>query len=416
MILAQNEVHVASNADVGIGTDTPSDKIHVFESTLPYIRVSNNTTGLSSGLRMGINGPGDAWIYTLGVNKMNLGTNGASRILINSIGDVGIGTISPYTKLTMGGTIGFLNSVGSMMYIFQNGTNNADKGLLVHSPSFTDYGMFYNDSIDNIYLKGGGIGQEIWFDLFQGNIGVNYKDSYNDIIMAGTSGTAMSVLRIGHSGNGTYSNNENTGAIIFDEFIDLHTDVQEFCGVALKMNGDANDLEFHGGCNVNFSNSTLIMAMDRGGSIGIGVAPTSTYKLQVAGKVRSEEVVVETGWADYVFHADYELMSLQEVEMFIESRKHLPGVPSAQIVESEGLHVGAMSEVFMRKIEELTLYTIDQEKKLVGQDASISALQESNISMKNQLENQQQQIQQLLKLTKTLSREIELRKEHVSTN
>jgi hypothetical protein len=408
LIQAQNDVHIAPNADVGIGTDTPSDKIHVFESSSPYIRMSNNATGLSQGLRMGLNGLGDAWLYTMGAKNMFIGTGSVSRVYINSDGNVGIGTALTYTKLTMNGPIGFKTTAGPMMYIYQSGFVNNDKGLIVHSPGAPDWGMFYDDAVDNIFLKGGALSRKVWFDLYAGNISVEYRNPYNDMILSGTSGTDMAILRIGHTNNGSYSNNVNTGALIFDEKIDGHaSNAQEFCGVALRMNGASNDLEFHGGCSVNFTNSTLIMAMDRLGSVGIGVTPTSTYKLQVAGKVRAEEVVVETGWADDVFDPEYELISLKDVELFIESNQHLPGVPSGQLVEAEGLHVGAMSSVFMRKIEELTLYTINQEREIARQSESLSRLVENNSDLMSQLTSQGDQIDELLRLTQVLSKEIE---------
>lgn len=401
--IAQNDVHVASNADIGVGTDSPADKIHVYESTLPYIRVSNATTGLGSGLRLGINGPGHAWLYTLGAYDMNLGTNGAARIHLDAAGFVGIGDSDPYTTLTMGGPIGFRNNGSHMMYMYQSGFQNPDKPVIIHSPTSPTYGLFYKDSIDNFYLRGGDFGSQVWFDLFEGNIGIEYENPYNDLILAGTTAGTMPIIRIGHTGG---FNEESSGAIIFEENIG-GVFGSNFCGVAMRMNGVSNDLEFHGGCTVNFATSELIMTMDRGGFVGIGTTPNSTYRLQVAGRIRAEEVVVETGWADYVFEPGYNLLSLDEVESHIRTFKHLPGVPAGHTIESEGLAVGQMSEIFIRKIEELTLYTIEQEKSLAEHRSALYSLQQQNTDLEKQLAIQSEQIEELIALTRQLASQVE---------
>jgi hypothetical protein len=101
------------------------------------------------------------------------------------------------------------------------------------------------------------------------------------------------------------------------------------------------------------------------GNVGIGTEDISDgYALNVNGKIRSTEVKVYTGWADYVFNNDYQLMPLEDVEDYIKTNKHLPGIKSAKQIESEGLDVGKTSSKLMEKIEELTLYMIDANKKI----------------------------------------------------
>ncbi|HEY0040982.1 MAG TPA: hypothetical protein VGB71_09980 [Flavisolibacter sp.] len=113
-------------------------------------------------------------------------------------------------------------------------------------------------------------------------------------------------------------------------------------------------------CN---SRSDLFIA-EATGNVGIGTENFGTYKLAVNGSIRSKEVVVETGWADYVFDKKYKLPSLKEVEQFILKNKHLPNIPSAAEVEKQGLHVGEVQKKMMEKIEELTLYAISQQKEI----------------------------------------------------
>ena len=100
------------------------------------------------------------------------------------------------------------------------------------------------------------------------------------------------------------------------------------------------------------------------GQLGIGTNNVGVYKLAVNGSIHSNEVVVESGWADYVFNDKYRLPSLPEVEKFILAHKHLPGIPSASEVHNNGLKLGEIQTKMMQKIEELTLYVIELEKKI----------------------------------------------------
>ncbi|MGV8814827.1 MAG: fibronectin type III domain-containing protein [Gelidibacter sp.] len=101
-------------------------------------------------------------------------------------------------------------------------------------------------------------------------------------------------------------------------------------------------------------------------NVGIGTVDTHGYRLAVAGKMVAEEVNVKlkVNWPDYVFEEDYILPSLKEVEKHILQKGYLLNMPSAQEVAKEGIDIGKMNAKLLRKIEELTLYAIDQEKKI----------------------------------------------------
>lgn len=87
------------------------------------------------------------------------------------------------------------------------------------------------------------------------------------------------------------------------------------------------------------------------------------FMMVVDGKLGAREIEVKTGsWADYVFNPEYKLKSLNEVENFILNHKHLPNVPSESQVIEQGFSVSEMAKIQMEKIEELTLYTIQQQK------------------------------------------------------
>jgi hypothetical protein len=106
------------------------------------------------------------------------------------------------------------------------------------------------------------------------------------------------------------------------------------------------------------------------------------YKLYVQSGILTEKlkvaVVNSTDWADYVFAKDYKLKSIKEVESFIIANKHLPNVPSADQMVNGGLDVAVMDAKLLEKIEELTLYLIEQDKK-------INAITAQNEEFKNQI-------------------------------
>lgn len=113
-------------------------------------------------------------------------------------------------------------------------------------------------------------------------------------------------------------------------------------------------------------------------SVMVGSTPTdvSAYKMFVDGGLVSRELVL-TGagaWADYVFAKDYKLKSLDEVEAFIKANGHLPNIPAAKEVEKWGINVGEMSRLQQEKIEELTLYMIEQNKKLNSNENLLTEL------------------------------------------
>ena len=102
------------------------------------------------------------------------------------------------------------------------------------------------------------------------------------------------------------------------------------------------------------------------GFVGIGTT-TPKYELSVNGTIVAKSAVLVENlpgeWPDYVFKKDYSLMPLRDVEKFIESNHHLPGVPSHEEIKKEGLNLGEMEMIMMKKIEELTLHMIQIEKE-----------------------------------------------------
>jgi len=100
---------------------------------------------------------------------------------------------------------------------------------------------------------------------------------------------------------------------------------------------------------------------------------------------------------DYVFESDYNLLTLNQIKSYIEANKHLPEVPSAKEMETNGVELGDMSMILLKKIEELTLYTLDQEKKINNQKAILLEKEKELEQQVGRLNNQDALIQSLIK-------------------
>ena len=106
-------------------------------------------------------------------------------------------------------------------------------------------------------------------------------------------------------------------------------------------------------------------------SIGTLTAPTG-YKLAVGGKAIAEEIVIklQANWPDYVFENSFKLTPLNQLESYVKANKHLPEVPTAAEVDANGLQLGEMNMILLKKVEELTLYIIEQDKIIQNQKAA----------------------------------------------
>lgn len=104
------------------------------------------------------------------------------------------------------------------------------------------------------------------------------------------------------------------------------------------------------------------------GSPTVIIPVGSTYKMAVSGGIITEKIRVATSgspfWADFVFDKDYKLRKLSEVAEFINLNKHLPDVPSTADVNKEGIDLAQIQVILLQKVEELTLYVIEQNKKI----------------------------------------------------
>lgn len=129
---------------------------------------------------------------------------------------------------------------------------------------------------------------------------------------------------------------------------------------------------------VNSSSTSPIISITPAQNVGIGTTnPPSEYRLAVNGSAIFTRIKVkEFGtWPDYVFQHNYSLPTLKELEAYIKQYRHLPGIPSAVDAEKKELDIAENQTALLRKIEELTLYIIDQNKKIEDQAKRLELLE-----------------------------------------
>ena len=307
---------------------------------------------------------GDTWVRA-----------GSSDIYYND-GNVGIGTDNPFANLDVVGNINasrsyeieniiVLNTPSTNTYVGKKaGFRNVTGSRNVFTGDSSGYHNF--NGFDNTYngYKSGYLNNSGTQNTFSGSeAGFNSQGSSNTFYGAASgynNVTGSGNVFLGHQAgfdelgsNKLYIDNSNTpNPLIYGEFDNELIAINGHLGVTtLDVTG-----------NVNIAGDSV--------SIGAG----SGSELAVNGKIRTREVqVTPDGWADFVFEADHELRSLEEVAHYIETNKHLPGVPSEKEVMENGINLGEMNATLLQKIEELTLYMIDLKTTMKKENEALQA-------------------------------------------
>lgn len=137
-------------------------------------------------------------------------------------------------------------------------------------------------------------------------------------------------------------------------------------GVVSFGNNGVGNLYFRScntlGCQDGTYNS--LMMITSAGEVGIGTVNPNGYKLAVNGSIRAKSMDIESGWADFVFADDYNLLSLEDLEVFIQTENHLPDVPTEEYILENGANIGDTQVLLLQKVEELTIYIIELNKRI----------------------------------------------------
>ncbi|QSW89005.1 hypothetical protein J0383_22555 [Flavobacterium endoglycinae] len=216
--------------------------------------------------------------------------------------------------------------------------------------------------------------------IISGNVGVGTSNPRSFLDVAKTTGngvlsTVFARLAEGDSvGDGTFLGvrSYNTSVINGKSFSIEHS----FYNITnSSINFLRGSSTIGGGISFNTNNNKEQMIINSNGYVGIGITNPKNH-LDVNGTIHSKEVKVDmTGWSDFVFKKEYTLPTLAEVENHIKEKGHLENIPSEEEVLKNGINLGEINAKLLQKIEELTLYSIQQAKE-------IEALKEENKSFK----------------------------------
>jgi hypothetical protein len=310
-------------------------------------------------------------------NKYGIYQSGGSFINYFS-GKVGIGTNTPSSLLEVNGSSLFLgkslvkkqasDQTQNFVWFTDNALN--PQGYLGHYD--TDWFRLKTNESKMDFATGSSINMTL---LDNGYVGIGTTNPEAKLDLSG--GLSISGINDESSVN-NFNNciqllNTNNAAIVYQP------------GTAEElMFGFHSNGNFYWGTGKNAGNNYSMMLSKNGNlkvfnAIGIGTtANLDNYKLSVNGKVRAERIdVVSDITSDFVFEDDYNLRTLEEVESFVKENKHLPEIPSAKDLEGQTYSVGEMDDLLLRKVEELTLYIIDLEKRM-------KQLEEENMELRDE--------------------------------
>jgi len=352
VITVKGQNYFPLNGNVGIGTSNPLNGLNVF-----------NMGNFNSGsIRFGHSGTYDG-VLSLGYNSLtgrdalklsyfphNSITGQTDLMVLDVNGNVGIGTSSPLTKLHLNRSLNDVNQTTDLVLSQFNGFSKIS-GLYTDAYrggiSFSTNNQSSGENDSNILFI------ERMRITASGSVGIGSTtpDGFQvNAALSNESSKGVNNIRMGTLGG--------TPRLIFD------------------YNGSAPfEMDNSGGQLRIFNPGVVRMVVNPNGYVGIGTTSPDAM-LAVAGQVHTQEVKVTTTvpGPDYVFEKDYALPSLDSIKTYIDKNKHLPEVPSAKEMEMNGVNLGEMNMLLLKKIEELTLYVIELKKRDEVQQKEIEDL------------------------------------------
>lgn len=415
-----------TTGNIGIGSSTPSSnntKVNVVTNGTPGIEVKGNTSAAQtpdlaisrssstadaaraasiqlSDLASG--GHNLVQSSSAGLQFFNWYTGAswwAERMRIAGNGNVAIGTVTPLSRLTIADngaplTPTNMPTSGGLSIQGNTGSRSATSGAQLEFviPANSDGGNLWGQgriiTVAGNNVSGTAVGKMIfgtrrYFDKGTG-LGWNYGD---DMTIDGNGNIGIGTTSPGvWFGSRTFEFSD--GRPVFKLNSTLPTGLATMIFTNNAINTSSHTGEFHINHQLNqidASKSVLridsypgcdILVLQADGNVGIGTAAPGSFKLAVEGKIGAREINVLTGpWPDYVFEQNYSLPTLAELEAYIKVNKHLPEVPSASVVEENGVNLGEMNMLLLKKVEELTLYVIEQNKVILNQSNDLKQQQ-----------------------------------------
>lgn len=297
-------------------------------------------------------------------------------------GNVGIGLTTPPYPLTIKGPGTVFGIDNSAVFAAKDTAGNYAVFL---TPRGNNDATYLNYGSGGFYIRNNASSQTM-FMANSGNVGIGTTNPMAKLNIVGTTG-------VSGGGADVYANAENSYVGVDASTMTRLGFVKKYGYVPVIASGSTTPMIF-GHLSTpqimgNISSATLSqqVVITPSGYVGIGTSNPAT-QLAVNGTITAKQVkVTMSGWPDDVFGPAYRSPSLSSLSAYIKSHNHLPGIPAASDIETNGLNLGDMLQKQMQKIEELTLYMISMDKKIQMLEVEDQKLKVENRTLSKEIKH-----------------------------